>query len=160
MTATFDIVILGCGSGGEMLAPALAQAGKRVATTDYRAIPRAVYTSPAVYCVGVTPEGAREQGIDLLIESNDVSDTARASAEGTAAGGRVELYADPARAVLIGAAGVGAGADSWLAEVTLAIHAQVPLGLYADVVHAFPTWGEVVEPPLRRLAARHREGWQ
>ena len=125
----------------------------RPASTDYRAIPRAVYTSPAVYCVGITPDTARERGINLLVESNDISDTARASAEGAGASGRIELYADRARGVLVGAAGVGAGADSWLAETTLAIRAEIPLGLYADVVHAFPTWGEVVEPPLRRLAA-------
>jgi len=130
----------------------------RPAATDYRAIPRAVYTAPAVYCVGLTPDQAHEQGIDLLVEGNEVTNTARASAEGGAATGRIELYADRARGVLVGAAGVGAGADSWLAETTLAIRAQIPLGLYADTVHAFPTWGEVVEPPLRRLAAEVKEG--
>ena len=130
----------------------------RPAAADYTAIPRAVYTSPAVYAVGLTPDRAREQGIDLVVEVGDVAETARAFAEGDASSGRVELYADRARGVLVGAAGVGAGADSWLAEVTLAIRAEVPLALYADVVHAFPTYGEVVEPPLRRLAAAVRPG--
>ncbi len=130
----------------------------RPATTDYRAIPRVVYTSPAVYCVGLTPDKAREAGIDLLVESNELSNTARASAEGAGHAGRIELYADRARGVLVGAAAVGDGADSWLAETTLAIRAQVPLKLYADTVHAFPTWGEVIEPPLRRLAAEIKEG--
>ncbi len=60
----------------------------------------------------------------------------------------------PGDGVLVGAVGVGVAADSWLAEATLAIGAQVPLRLYAQVVHAFPTWGEVLEPPLRRLATR------
>ena len=124
----------------------------RPAAADYRAIPRAVYTTPAVYAVGLTPDQAHAQGIDLLVEAGNLSDTARAFAEDSA-GGRIELYADRARGVLVGAAGVGEGADSWLAETTLAIRAQVPLRLYADVVHAFPTYGEVVEPALRRLAA-------
>jgi pyruvate/2-oxoglutarate dehydrogenase complex dihydrolipoamide dehydrogenase (E3) component len=124
----------------------------RPVAADYRAIPRAVYTSPAVYSVGLTPEKARSQGIDVAVESNDVANTARASAEGVTEG-RIELYADLARGVLVGAAGVGVGADSWLAEATLAIAAEVPLRCYAQVVHAFPTWGEVLEPPLRRLAA-------
>lgn len=130
----------------------------RPAVGDYRAIPRAVYTSPSVYCVGLTPDKAREQGIDLLTEGNEISETARASAEGSDGTGQIELYADRARGVLVGAAGVGEGADSWLAETALAIRAEVPLGVYADTVHAFPTWGEVVEPPLRRLAAEVKEG--
>lgn len=130
----------------------------RPAAADYRAIPRAVYTSPAVYCVGLTPDKARDQGIDLLTESNETSETARSAAEGIEGSGRIELYADRARGVLVGAAGIGDGADSWLAETTLAIRAEVPLAVYAETVHAFPTWGEVVEPPLRRLAAEVEEG--
>lgn len=129
----------------------------RPASADYRAIPRAVYTTPAVYAVGLTPERARSQGIAITVESNAVADTARAYAEGITHAGRIELYADLARRVLVGAAGVGIAADSWLAETTLAIRAQVPLHLYAEVVHAFPTWGEVLEPPLRRLAAKAEE---
>jgi len=129
----------------------------RPAAADYRAIPRAVYTTPAVYSVGLTPDKARSAGIDITVEANEVGDTARAFAEGVSDGGRIELYADLARGVLVGAAGVGVAADSWLAEATLAIGAQVPLRLYAQIVHAFPTWGEVLEPPLRRLAAKAEE---
>ncbi|MDQ6875645.1 MAG: NAD(P)/FAD-dependent oxidoreductase [Actinomycetota bacterium] len=130
----------------------------RPAAVDLRAIPRAVYTSPAVYAVGLTPDTAKQQGIDLAVDGGEVANTARGFAENVSDGGRVELYADRARGVLVGAAGIGMGADSWLAETTLAIRAQVPLRLYADVVHAFPTWGEVLEPPLRRLAAEVQGG--
>ncbi len=129
----------------------------RPAVADYRAIPRAVYTTPAVFAVGLTPDKARAQGIAVTVESNSVSNTARAFAEGITEAGQIELYADLARGVLVGAAGVGTDADSWLAETTLAVRAGVPLAIYADVVHAFPTWGEVLEPPLRRLAAKAQE---
>jgi dihydrolipoamide dehydrogenase len=62
------------------------------------------------------------------------------------------LYADRKRRVLIGAAAVGAYADSWTGELTLAVRAQVPVNVLADVVHAFPTVGEAIEPAARDLA--------
>lgn len=87
----------------------------RPSSTDYHAIPPAVYTAAAVYCVGLTPDQAHEQGIDLLTEANEISETARAAAEGGPQPDRIELYAHRTRGVLVGAAGVVAGADSWLA---------------------------------------------
>ena len=124
-------------------------------SADYRAIPRAVYTSPAVASVGMAEDAAREQRIDAITAAMDVGETARSATEG--GGGRLVLTADREQGVLIGAAAIGPRADEWLAEATLAIRAKVPLSVLADVVHAFPTFGEAFEPPLRELAeqARH-----
>jgi dihydrolipoamide dehydrogenase len=54
--------------------------------------------------------------------------------------------------MLVGAAAVGPDAADWMAEITLAIRAEIPIKTLADVVHAFPTRGEVLEAPLRALA--------
>ncbi len=122
--------------------------GKR-READYRAIPRAIYTTPSVYAVGVSPVTAT--GLDLVAGGADLAGTARAAVEDDERG-RVELYADRGRGVLVGAAAVGLYADEWMGEITLAIRAEIPLSILTDVVHAFPTYGEAIEPALRELA--------
>jgi Pyridine nucleotide-disulphide oxidoreductase, dimerisation domain len=54
--------------------------------------------------------------------------------------------------VLAGAVAVGPDAATWMAEVTLAIRAKIPVTILADVVHAFPTYGEALQAAFRELA--------
>lgn len=124
--------------------------GKR-READYRAIPRAVYTTPSVYAVGVSPVAAA--GLELVAAGYDLAETARAAVEDDDRG-RVELYADRSRGILVGAAAVGLYAEEWMSEITLAIRAETPLSILTDAVHAFPTYGEAIEPALRELAER------
>ena len=51
-----------------------------------------------------------------------------------------------------GAVAVGPDAASWMGEVTLAIRAKVPVTVLADVVHAYPTYGEALQSAVRELA--------
>jgi dihydrolipoamide dehydrogenase len=118
---------------------------------DYRALPRAVYTDPAVFAVGLTPETAAAAGVALETASSALADTARARLD-TDEAGYVELYAEPDSGMLVGAAAVGPDAVDWMAEITLAIRAEIPVKTLSDVIHAFPTHGEVLEAPLRALA--------
>ena len=119
---------------------------------DYRAIPRCVFTTPSVYCVGVTPGQAATAGIQLHTVGLDLAETARAAVEDDG-WGRIELYADTTRGdMLVGAAAVGRYAEEWMGELTLAIRAGLSLRMLADVVHAFPTYGEAIERSLRELA--------
>jgi pyruvate/2-oxoglutarate dehydrogenase complex dihydrolipoamide dehydrogenase (E3) component len=120
---------------------------------NYRAIPRAVYTMPAVFAVGASPQGAAEAGISLLTAGANLQDTARATVAGEDAG-RVELYAHPESGLLLGAAAVGPNAPDWMSEVTLAIRAGLPLTILADTVHAFPTWSEALEPAIAELVSK------
>jgi pyruvate/2-oxoglutarate dehydrogenase complex dihydrolipoamide dehydrogenase (E3) component len=116
---------------------------------DYTAIPRAIYTDPPVASVGrnVGPESTNE---GLVTATMDLGQTARAAIDGHS-NGILVLTADPKKGVLVGAAAIGPKADEWLAEASLAIRAEIPLSVLADVVHAFPTYGEAFEPTLRDL---------
>ena len=115
---------------------------------DHRAIPRTVYTDPAVFCVGVTDGEPAATA--------DVGATARAAVE-QRQDGRVALYVDGAGERLVGAAVVGPGADEWAAELTVAVRAEVPVAALAEVVHAFPTYGEALEPAYAEVARRRSE---
>ena len=125
---------------------------------DYRAIPRCVYTTSSVCCVGVTPGQAAAAGIQLRTVGHDLAETARAAVEDDDRG-RIELYADMTRGdTLVGAAAVGQCAEEWMGELALAIRAGIPLTMLADVVHAFPTYGEAIERSLRELTVGVPEG--
>jgi hypothetical protein len=87
----------------------------------------------------------------LLTARASLGDTVRAQL-GQDDLGCLELYADAESGVLAGAVAVGPDAASWMGEVTLAIRAKIPVTILADVVHAFPTYGEALETALRQLA--------
>jgi pyruvate/2-oxoglutarate dehydrogenase complex dihydrolipoamide dehydrogenase (E3) component len=126
---------------------------------DYSAIPRCVYTVPSVYAVGIgyaVGEPARPGLRAARVTLGEVTRGRLGPANlghadlGCADLGCVELYAEDG--VLVGGVAVGPDAASWMAEVTLAIRAKVPVTVLADVVHAFPTYGEALQTAFRELA--------
>lgn len=121
-------------------------------SASYVAIPRAIYTDPPVASVGVSA-GPDADEASLITATMDLDQTARAAIDGPS-GGILVLTADRVQCVLVGAAAIGPNADDWLAEATLAIRAQIPLDVLADVIHAFPTYGEALEPAFRDLVTQ------
>jgi len=129
----------------------------RPTRADHRAIPRGVYTEPAVAGVGLSSSKARERGYDAVSASMEIGNTARAAATGSTAG-RLVLVADRRRRTLLGAAAIGPHAEEWIGEAVLAIRAEVAIDVLTDVVHPFPTFSEAYEPPLRELAEKMSGG--
>jgi pyruvate/2-oxoglutarate dehydrogenase complex dihydrolipoamide dehydrogenase (E3) component len=146
-------------------------------TADYDALPRVVFTTPAVFAVGRTPpwggadhdlddhilpltqseqsKGGEQDGSDsagIVTVRADLSATSRARLAAGDEAGCLELYADRRAGVLAGAAAVGPDAAAWMAEATLAIRARIPIAVLADVVRPYPGYGEALEAALAQLA--------
>lgn len=129
---------------------------------DYAAVPRAVFVEPAVLCVGLTPDQAGEQDIEVRTARFDVGEVERAAllkglgtaGPGDRVTGGLELVADARTGTLVGAACVGLDADSWGAQLALAIKARLPVALVAEHLQAFLSWPEAIHPPARELAGQ------
>jgi dihydrolipoamide dehydrogenase len=120
-------------------------------TASYDAIPRAIYTNPPVVSVGRLFDAGSETS--LVQAQNEISHTARFLTDG-GSDGLVILVADLNEGILVGASAIGPNADDWMSEVVLAIHAKVPISVLVELVHGFPTFGEVLAQPFRELAAK------
>ena len=115
---------------------------------DYSAVPRAVYTDPTVFCTGDTSGGEGVRSARFSLRDVERSALVELSRPRQVTGG-VELFARDG--VLVGAACVGPDADSWGAELSLAVRARLTVDLLAHHVRAFPTWSEAIFPALQEL---------
>ncbi|WP_380158232.1 dihydrolipoyl dehydrogenase family protein [Kineococcus sp. R86509] len=118
---------------------------------DYSAIPRAVYTHPPVFSTGDTSgDGARSARFSVTeVERANLLELSAPRDQRRALTGAVELFARDG--ILVGAACLGPEADSWGAELSLAVRARLTVDLLAHHVRAFPTWSEAVFPALEEL---------
>ncbi|GLY31167.1 dihydrolipoamide dehydrogenase [Kineosporia sp. NBRC 101731] len=128
---------------------------------DHSGTPRVVYTDPPVFAVGDTEKTAADRGVRTSTARSDATRTTRSAVERALdhddhrpAG--LELIADADTGVLIGAAAIGPEADSWAAELALAVRARVTVQALADQPHAFPSWAEAINAPAQELATRLR----
>ncbi len=109
------------------------------AVADHRAIPRVTFTDPEIASVGLSEATARKQLGEVRTAVGDVGNGTRGYINGEP-GGVIKLIADGRRGVLVGALVVGPRAGEIIAELTLAIRADIPLPILADTLHAFPTF--------------------
>ncbi|GAB3265807.1 dihydrolipoyl dehydrogenase family protein [Kineosporia babensis] len=127
---------------------------------DHSGTPRVVYTDPTVFAVGETERTAADQGLRTVSARFDVTGTTRAAVEAVEQAddrpASLELIADASSGVLLGAAAIGPEADSWAAELALAVRARITVQALADQPHAFPSWAEAIGSPAQELAARLR----
>jgi pyruvate/2-oxoglutarate dehydrogenase complex dihydrolipoamide dehydrogenase (E3) component len=127
--------------------------GKEV-RADYRALPRVTFSDPQVAGAGMTEEQAAERGVELVTGRAEIGSVARTSTytrDYDRLPGFLTLLADRRRGVLVGAYAVGPEAGEWLQQATLAIRAEVSIGVLRDTIQPFPTFSEIFVNALADL---------
>jgi dihydrolipoamide dehydrogenase len=124
------------------------------AKANYKAIPRAIYTHPAVSSVGDV--AVDMEGSNMELATFELSKISRTATDGEM-GGILVLKADLSRGCLVGASAIGPHAEEWMAFATLAIRAEVNLSVLKDIVFAFPTYSQAFESPIQELAAKYEK---
>ncbi len=112
------------------------------AKADYKALPHATYTSPALASVGLSEKAAREKygdKISVLKWSYEENDRARAE---RSTNGMVKVIVTN-KGFILGASIVGKSADELLATWTLAINQGLKIGALANTISPYPTLGEI-----------------
>jgi pyruvate/2-oxoglutarate dehydrogenase complex dihydrolipoamide dehydrogenase (E3) component len=111
---------------------------------DYRVVPRAVFTEPALASVGLTEAEAKAQGREVRVGTADFAGSGRAKAIGLPVG-MVKLVADDGTRELIGGHILGPRADDLIHEVVTAMYQNGTVESIAKSIHVHPTLSEVVK---------------
>jgi pyruvate/2-oxoglutarate dehydrogenase complex dihydrolipoamide dehydrogenase (E3) component len=111
---------------------------------NYEAVPRVVYTDPQAASVG-----ASAGRFSAMVPLSEVAKTATYTRASADSNGFLTLLSDGER--LTGAYALGPEAGEWLQQATLAIRAQVPLGVLTDTIQPFPTFSEIYVGALKAL---------
>ncbi len=106
-------------------------------------IPWCTYTSPEVAHVGIYPNEAAEQGLQLSTFSQPLSGVDRAILDGEDEG-FVRVYCRKGSDQILGATIVAARAGDMIGELVLAMKHRIGLGEIASVIHPYPTQTEAI----------------
>lgn len=119
-------------------------------TVDYRVIPRAIFTQPALASVGLTEEQAIEVGYKVKTGKAHFKHLGRAKAIGETEG-VVKLVAEVGTGQLLGGHILGPHADDLIHEVAVAMYKKGTAESLYRTIHIHPTLSEVVKDAAKRL---------
>jgi pyruvate/2-oxoglutarate dehydrogenase complex dihydrolipoamide dehydrogenase (E3) component len=108
--------------------------------TDYRVVPRVVYTDPEVASVGLTEAEAKTKGIKYHVAEFPVAEIDRAITDGHDKGAARFLIS---KGRLAGASLVGPHAGELIHELALAMQVNTKVKDIAAMTHAYPTYAQI-----------------
>lgn len=113
-------------------------------TVDYRVVPRAVFTEPALASVGLTEAQAQDAGYEVKIGVEHFAEYGRAQAI-LETEGLVKLVVDAKNNEILGGHILGPHADMLIHQVAIAMHDHGKLERLTKTIHVHPTLSEVVK---------------
>jgi pyruvate/2-oxoglutarate dehydrogenase complex dihydrolipoamide dehydrogenase (E3) component len=124
------------------------------AKMDHRVVPWVTYTDPELAQVGLTEEGARQQGLPVDAHRVGFEELDRAILEREERG-FLKVLTAPGKDRILGATVVGPHAGEVMHELVLAMKAGIGLGALSGTIHAYPTFSAAVQ---RAADAYRRKG--
>jgi len=118
--------------------------------TDYRVVPRVVYTDPEVASVGLTEVEAKAKGIRYDVAEFPVAEIDRAITDGHDEGAARLLIS---KGRIAGASLVGPQAGELIHELALAMQVNAKVKDIAAMVHAYPTQAQIVRRTINKSYA-------
>ncbi len=119
-------------------------------TVDYRVVPRAIFTRPALASVGFTEQEAIDAGYEVKSGKAYFKHLGRAKAIGETEG-MVKLVADVYTGRLLGGHILGPHADDLIHEIAVAMYNNGTTESLYRSIHIHPTLSEVVKDAAKRL---------
>jgi dihydrolipoamide dehydrogenase len=128
-------------------------------TVDYRVVPSSIFTLPEVSQVGLTEDECKEQGIEVSIGRFAYMATSKALCEGETQGS-IKMVAEKSSGRLLGAVIAGADASTLIAEVGVAMAAEMTADELGEVIHSHPTLPEMIKEAAEDISghAVHKVG--
>lgn len=117
---------------------------------DYRVVPRAIFTEPALASVGMTEEDAKQAGYEIKVGRSLFKHSGRAKAIGQTAG-IVKLIVDAKTGALLGGHILGPHADDLIHEIVMVMYNHGTVEPLAKSIHIHPTLSEVVKNAAKML---------
>lgn len=110
---------------------------------SYKAVPRALYTSPELGSVGLTEKEAKDKYGQIKMGRFPLYANGKALILGET-GGMVKVIAEPKYGEVVGVHFLGPHATDMIAEATLGIQMEATVEEFAHTIHAHPTVSESI----------------
>ncbi|MCH7521213.1 MAG: NAD(P)/FAD-dependent oxidoreductase [Candidatus Marinimicrobia bacterium] len=158
-TTAPNIWSLGDANGGQMFTHRATYDGPIAAlnavkslgrAVDYRVVPRAIFTEPALASVGLTEEEARQAGHAVKVGSYSFAHSGRGKALGQNEG-LVKLVVDGDSREILGGHILGPHADMLIHEVVIAMQGRSTIETLAKAIHIHPTLNEIVKSAAKAV---------
>jgi pyruvate/2-oxoglutarate dehydrogenase complex dihydrolipoamide dehydrogenase (E3) component len=110
---------------------------------DLSVVPRATFLDPEVASVGMTAKEAVAEGYSIKVLKSAFRNLSRAAIEGKR-NGILKIVVDKSSDRILGAHMMGERSGEIIHELALAMKAGIPMSLVSSMLHAYPTYSEII----------------